>query len=272
MIVTITNALAGIPNKKIAGGAVSLLTKIYGSRTKVSYNKKGYWSQEAEGWIVHDVFPNVRLRITEVKEEIKDIFFNEYTPKQGDVCIDVGAGIGTETMYAGELIGTEGKLYAIEAAPLTYQLLCANVASNHLNNVTCSQLAITDVPGTIRISSQKKSHEKNSIFTGGGENVNAITMDDLVIRNNIQKIDFLKVNIEGAEKLLIRQFNKIKIVHHAAIACHDFLGRKFNDETYFTRKIIEEFMSKNNFEIYSRNTGIDYKDDWVYGRNKDFEN
>lgn len=82
----------------------------------------------------------------------------------------------------------------------------------------------------------------------------------------------LKVDIEAAEKLLAGQFNNINIVRRSTITCHDSPERKFNNGTYITIKIIQEFLIKNDFKTYSQNTGTDYKEGWVYGTNKKFGN
>ncbi|HLK28149.1 MAG TPA: FkbM family methyltransferase [Puia sp.] len=270
MIVPLTKFVAGFPSKKIAQSLVSGLSGFYGKKTKISYANEGYWSQKGDGWIVNDVYPDVRMNIQKLKELIVDVYFHEYKPKSGDICIDVGAGIGTESIYLSKAIGQTGKIYAIEAVPLTFKLLNANKRDNHLDNMSCFQYAISDVSGKINISSNAGGHEKNSVFASEGESVDAITMDEFIQQHKIDKINFFKTNIEGAEKLLIRKFESISKVHHVAISCHDFLARRLNDETFATRKDIQSFLLANNFEILTRNTGIDYKDDWVYGVNKNF--
>jgi hypothetical protein len=93
-------------------------------------------------------------------------------------------------------------------------------------------------------------------------------MDDFIADNKIEQIVFLKVNIEGAERLLIRRFTAISRVRHIAISCHDFLGKRMNDDSLFTKQEVSEFLLKNSFDICSQQTGVDYIDDWIYGVNK----
>jgi FkbM family methyltransferase len=268
MIASITNWFARRRSKKTATIFVDFLAKLYGSKTKITYNSNGYWTHEYDGWIINEVYPDVRMDVEKLRKLIVDVYFNEYKPAIGDTCIDVGAGIGSESIYLSKEIGPTGKLYVIEASPLTFKLLNANIKDNKLDNTRSFNYAVSDSPGKIKISTQADNHVKNSIFTGEGEYVEAVTMDGFIKQNNIEKIDFLKANIEGAEKLLIRQFENISKVYHVAIACHDFLGRRLKDDTYMTREVIEAFLVKNNFKVYFRNTGTDYKDDWIYGVNK----
>ncbi len=268
MISSVSKWIARWQSKKTAKVFVALLSNLYGRRTKITYKNSNYWAHESDGWVINDIYPDVRMDINQLKEFIADVYFYEYKPSVGDICIDVGAGIGAESIYLSKIIGRTGKIYAIEASPLTFKLLNANIRDNNLDNIFCFNYAISDTSGKIKISTKTQSHEKNSIFTDEGDYVDAISIDEFIKQNNIQRINFLKVNIEGAEKLLIRQFENITKVHHVAIACHDFLARRLNDNTYMTRKDIEAFLIKNDFQISFRNTSIDYKDDWIYGLNK----
>jgi hypothetical protein len=80
----------------------------------------------------------------------------------------------------------------------------------------------------------------------------------------------MKINIEGAEKFVIEEFQRIKDVRNIAISSHDFLGYRTGDKSYFTKDLIIDFLEKNNFEYYTRSTGVDYIDGWIYGVNKLF--
>ncbi len=48
--------------------------------------------------------------------------------------------------------------------------------------------------------------------------------------NQIDSVGLLKVNFEGAERLLIGSFEKISKVKHVAISCHDFLYKRSGDK------------------------------------------
>lgn len=47
----------------------------------------------------------------------------DYAPKDGDVIIDIGAGVGTETLIYSMMTGKNGKVFAIEAHPATSRSL-----------------------------------------------------------------------------------------------------------------------------------------------------
>ena len=100
--------------------------------------------------------------------------------------------------------------------------------------------------------------------------VNGLTIDQYLEDHNIDYVDYMKINIEGAEKLVIEEFKKIKSVKNIAISSHDFLGHRTGDKFYFTKDLMINFLKENNFEYYIRDTGVDYKDGWIYGVNKQF--
>ena len=61
----------------------------------------------------------------------------------------------------------------------------------------------------------------------------------------------------------------IKIIESLiAISSHDFLGLRTGEKSYFTKDSVTDFLTANNFEVYARSTGIDYKDGWIYGINR----
>ena len=118
-------------------------------------------------------------------------------------------------------------------------------------------------------------HTENKIIVDEGSSsltVRGLTMDQYLEYHNIEYVDYMKINIEGAEKLLIEKFKKIKSVKNIAISSHDFLGHRTGDNFYFTKDLMINFLKENNFEYYMRDTGVDYKDDWIYGVNKQFSN
>ena len=81
---------------------------------------------------------------------------------------------------------------------------------------------------------------------------------------NIQHVDFLKVNIEGAEIELIENFNKIDIIKNVAISCHDFLGARTGKVSLYTKDQVSDFLRDHGFAITTLNTPYDYANDWVF--------
>ena len=191
-----------------------------------------------------------------------------YLPKEGDIVIDVGAGVGEETMILSKLVGATGKVFSVEAHPLTFQVLALNKQKNNLNNVVLINKAISDVSGPLFIQNAENSLA-NKVTSGNESNgnfmVDALTFDELIDTYKIEKVDFVKVNIEGAEQLLIKGLNKnLTKVLRLAISCHDFRYELEGDEFFKTKEIIMKFFNQHSYSIRLRETQVSLLDDYVY--------
>jgi FkbM family methyltransferase len=202
---------------------------------------------------------------------LKNSFCYFFTPKEGDTVIDLGAGLGEETLVFSRLVGPTGTVHAVEANHVTCGGLQYMVARNRLSNVRAYNLAIYDSEGEILIEDDPENYLINSVapMANKGNKVRATTFDRFVAENHITRIDFLKVNIEGAEKYLIEGGSEsIHKVRHLCISCHDFRHRNHqHGEFYVTRQKIGEFLIRSGFLITKRHSGDDVIDDYVYAHN-----
>lgn len=247
---------------------LNLASKIKSEGIKIKYHK-GYWLHRTEMFDLVDFAPQYTMKNSFLKWVFSEVYYKKYTPKDGDVCVDIGSGIGTETLSLSKLVGNNGKVYSVEAAKATYDLLLENINVNNCNNVKAMQLAISNNSNPIYISSGNDAHIKNRLTKNDGEKtskVNAVTMDSFIKENSIDCINYLKINIEGAEQLLIQEFREIRNVKNIAISCHDFLGKREGNPWLYTKEKVKRFLLENNFTIYTNETGIDYADDWLYAK------
>jgi hypothetical protein len=82
------------------------------------------------------------------KEEIinmtirEDDIIEHFTPKEGDVVVDIGANIGRYTIISSKRVGANGKVVAIEAHPGNFEMLKSNIKLNQLTNVTPLNYAV----------------------------------------------------------------------------------------------------------------------------------
>lgn len=94
------------------------------------------------------------------------------------------------------------------------------------------------------------------------------TLDDFVEQNNVKRIDLVKMNIEGAEQLVILGMKKsLPIINHMAISCHDFLYLRGESEFFKTKEIVIRFLEENSFKIMTQKTNVNMVDDYVYATN-----
>lgn len=191
-----------------------------------------------------------------------------YRPGRGDVVIDVGAGLGEESFLFSRWVGDAGKVFSIEANPATYLALRRLVTLNNLRNTKTELLAISDHNGTIFIEDDDDLFLQNTIATSKDEakkmtEVSCCTLDEFFIKNSISRVDFLRVNIEGAEQLLTQGMSAcIGKIKHVSISCHDF---REGLEFYKTREKVLQFLKANNFSVTFQKTGDAVRDNYLYG-------
>ncbi len=115
--------------------------------------------------------------------------------KSGDVVIDAGAFTGNTTTYFAQCVGARGKVYAFEPMATSFAFLQENTA--HLPQVYAVQAGISNKDGQIYIEEQNSPGA--SILRQGDVCIEVRTIDAFVQEQAIEKIDFLKMDIEGSE-------------------------------------------------------------------------
>lgn len=129
--------------------------------------------------------------------------------KDGDVVIEAGANMGSETLLLSRLTGN-GKVYGFEPNPYTFDRLKTNVSINELANVEVYDLAVGEKNGEISFNIYPKNFCNAGMSSKYMDTpltrkitVNQQTLDSFVESHNINKVDFLKMDIQGAEMDLL---------------------------------------------------------------------
>ncbi len=123
-----------------------------------------------------------------------------------DVFFDVGAYIGITSILAAQR-ATQGFIHSFEASQSNYDLAQRNIQANNLQNVRLNRNAIWHSNTTLDLFSRSGGHRgtfsvfKEEDWLPESTQVEAITIDHYVFEEaaDIQKIDWLKIDIEGAE-------------------------------------------------------------------------
>lgn len=120
--------------------------------------------------------------------------------KKGMTIVDVGANIGEYTLLSAKLAGDTGKVVSIDADPEAIALLSKNVKYNGYDNVEIVEAAITDKNG-VALLGKSVSSGWSSIIKRGINNieVECYRLDTILNRLKIDKVDIIKIDVEGAE-------------------------------------------------------------------------
>lgn len=139
--------------------------------------------------------------------EAENFEFLEDSCKPGSVVIDIGAHIGLFSVIASQITGTTGKVYAFEPAPSTFELLQKTIFINRSEPVIETyQRAVGSAPGKITFFvSDGKADNSNSLVNYKSDrplhsiDVEVTSVDAFVREKNINRLDFIKIDVEGAE-------------------------------------------------------------------------
>ncbi len=120
--------------------------------------------------------------------------------RPGWLVLDIGANVGALTVSLAQATGPTGVVLAIEPQRVIFQILCANVALNGLQNVYTNQSAVGRKSGTVTVPNFNYSAAANfgGVSLGGwteGERVSQVTVDSL----ELPACHLIKIDVEGME-------------------------------------------------------------------------
>ena len=234
---------------------------------RISY--EGEWVQKfPQGTLVE---PRLTLWTPqEIERHTIELYFHQYVPKQGDTIVDVGAGTGWETLSFSRIVGSSGRVLSIEAHPTTFRCLSKMCEKNGLHNVTLIQAAIGDQEREVLLSDDD-DHEANfTIGVQSGVRVLGTTLDNIVRWHELSTIDYLKMNIEGAEGPALSGMREmIRRTRNVCISCHDFLADAGGPNELRTRADVIHFLNEYGFAVSLRESDVRSNvRSFVYGVNQ----
>lgn len=137
----------------------------------------------------------------------EDEILDQFNPKSGDTVVDVGAHIGLYSLIAAKRVGPSGKVIAIEPDPENCTLLQRNIELNGLTNITILQRAAFSsnsklklyLPGKERGFTKLSTIMATRAVTEDFIEVDADTLDHLMLLQGITEVNWIKIDVEGAE-------------------------------------------------------------------------
>ncbi len=185
--------------------------------------------------------------------------------KKDQIVIDVGANIGYFTTLFSKLVGTTGKVYAFEPAPINFEILQRNILLNNLKNTLIYQAAASNVSDTQDLYLSTWNFGDNRLFGKPRDERDLerekIKVDTIRLDETIQdKINLIKIDVQGFEwqvidgaKKLIDDNNDIKIIFEFTPQLLKLNGVKPEDLLY---RLLE--MNFNIYDIGAGNNLINY--------------
>lgn len=160
--------------------------------------------------------------------------------------VDIGANIGTFSVWAAQTY-PRAQILAFEPSPATFRLLTTNLQLNHISNVLPRRVAVAERSGSVSFYTHPATG-LSSLFPGRPgavrSRVACLTLPQIFRRHRLTRVDFLKMDCEGAEYSILfacpsRVLGRIS---HLALEYHDGL-------TPYRHSQIVERLVKSGFHV-----------------------
>ncbi len=174
--------------------------------------------------------------------------------KTGDIVLDIGANIGYYTLLFAKLVGKEGKVFAFEPDPANFALLKKNIEANSYANVVLVNKGVADRTEKCKLylSEDPGDHQMYDAHDGRKYiEVECTSIDDY-FKNNRQKIDFIKMDIQGAEFVAAQGMLRVLNNNPAVKVISEFWPAGLTKAGAPPRAYPELFLA-NGFSLYEIN-------------------
>jgi len=181
--------------------------------------------------------------------------FNTLTPvyftRKPVNCVDIGANVGTFSYYVSNIFKN---IYSFEAMPVTFNSARENLKEkDNISLFNLAAAATTDLKIKIYkdisgLSGNSSIYDVNS--TGEYDLVTTISLEDIIKKNKIDFIDYLKVDCEGAEFDLLMGKDLSKILFLTLEIHPGFIGEENSKELVKYLKAFFSLEFKIGNDIY----------------------
>ena len=161
--------------------------------------------------------------------------------KKEDVIVDIGAHIGIFSIMASQ----KGSIvFSYEPVPENFLLLKKNIELNKITNIKAVNKAVCSDNKKRKMSLEPVNFGGHSFFSSSEKSieVQCITLEKILLDNNIEKIDLLKIDCEGAEyDILLKAGDVMKKIKRIAMEYHTIEGH--------TDQELVVFLEKHGFKV-----------------------
>ena len=161
------------------------------------------------------------------------------------IIIDLGANIGVETLRFNYLF-PNSKIISVEPDKENFEILKKN--THDIENIVNLNNGIWNEDSFLKIKHKSIDNSQKISFTkavSDDQSVKSITVSSIIKQHTINKIDIIKIDIEGAEDIIFDYTcdDWLAFVDILIIECPD------NDSPFVTQKIFDAFRRNNlNFK------------------------
>lgn len=154
--------------------------------------------------------------------------------RPGDWVLDIGANVGHYACRLSQLVGPEGRVFAFEPMPATFELLVANAARFAFQNVTLLNFAASRAPGIVGMSVPRLDVGLDNYYMAkiaSGADTTSVASIDVDALRLPRPVKLAKLDVEGHElealqgmQQLLRDSRPVLIVEGTSPEVADFLA------------------------------------------------
>lgn len=186
-------------------------------------------------------------------------YYKFYMPQPNDVVVCIGAGLGHEAVWLANKVN--GIRYiGVEIQPYLYELL-----SNTFHQITHFQACGRAINNSDKHFLLYSAIDYTAVATDekGYIEVDCITWPDFLSKYQLEKIDLLQINIEGAEKYLLPMIENFSNIKRIIVSAHDFRADRGEGEQFRTRTFVKNHLIEAGFTV-SHCGSKPRQMDWMY--------
>ena len=189
----------------------------------------------------------------------KECFFDEtyfkglpkhIKPSEFQTVIDVGANVGYFSLAALSR-NPLAKVFSFEPMPNNFDLLSAYKSESEYSQWTIKNMAISGEAGQLELHYNANEHFTTSASIGESDlepdvaHVEAVTLEQALESENLDYVDFLKLDCEGSEYPIIYQSRKETL---GKIGCISIETHKL-DQDHYNRDDLASYLRKQGFHL-----------------------
>ena len=169
---------------------------------------------------------------------------NIFEVKNDAVVFDIGAFKGDTAYFFSKKCSNKARIYAFEPDENNYKILLKIKDKYKLNNVIASNILFSNLETEINFLSMDLNRPAIKM--------KSTTIDKFVEENNIEKIDYIKMDVEGAEKNILEGAIKTIKKFKPSLAIAIYHGGKLFMEDFYNIPIFIKNVINEDYEYYIR--------------------
>ena len=173
--------------------------------------------------------------------------------EMGNIVVDVGANIGLHTLNMARIVGNTGQVFAFEPDPSNFEILKKNVKINNYKNIILEQKAVGDKHGKATLY-QSDNPINHRIFPQTERATNQVqveltNLDNYFDSDMIDKINFIKIDVEGMEFGVLKGMKNILKNNKKIKTLFEFVPKDTIEAGFIPIELLD-YLTSNGFKLY----------------------